>query len=82
KVQQKSYNRRTRAEIGCNSMKRASKTIQGAGLGKAIIPRCPRHGVPYTMEASSDPVNEGAWKYFFCQRCREERTKDGTAAAK
>ena len=44
--------------------------------GKTIILKCPKHDVPYTMEASSDPVNEGAWKHIYCVRCREERIEE------
>ena len=59
---------------------RTAKMIQAGS--KVIYIECPRHGIPYTVEASSDPVNEGAWKHFYCQKCREERASDGTAAAK
>jgi hypothetical protein len=42
---------------------------------KTIILECPRHGIPFKMEASSDPVNEGFWRHYFCERCRKERMK-------
>jgi len=51
---------------------RKAKVIQVKN--KTIGLECPRHDIPYTMEASSDPVNEGSWKHYFCKLCRQEKT--------
>lgn len=50
---------------------------------KTIILECPKHGIPYKLESSGDPINEGSWKHYYCKKCRQERMrgKDGTTAA-
>jgi hypothetical protein len=50
---------------------RTAKMIQTEG--KVIYLECPKHGIPYTMEASGDPIHEGTWKHFYCEKCRQER---------
>ena len=53
--------------------------------GKTIILECPKHFIPYRMESSKDPLNEGAWRYYYCEECRRERMKaktDGRAVEK
>jgi hypothetical protein len=50
---------------------RTAKMIQLRG--KTIYLECPKHHIPYQMESSRDPLNEGAWKYYYCEKCREER---------
>jgi hypothetical protein len=50
---------------------RTAKMIQAGS--KVIYLECPKHGIPYTMEASGDPIHEGTWKHFYCEKCRQER---------
>ena len=56
---------------------REFQKIMGCRLKqKAKVPtqeiKCPKHGTPYKMESSKDPINEGSWRHFFCEKCRQE----------
>lgn len=52
---------------------RTAKVIQVSVQDKTIILECPKHGIPYKVKASKNPINEGNWRHFFCERCRKEK---------
>ena len=55
--------------------------VESAGSQENCHLKCPKHDIPFTLESSSDPVNEGAWKHYYCKKCRQERMEGKSGAA-